>query len=57
MLLKTGGRRNDEEISADNLQVRISQLRKKIRICGIEQEPIKAIRGSGYRLSVPLVVV
>jgi DNA-binding response OmpR family regulator len=48
---------NDEEISADNLQVRISQLRKKIRICGIEQEPIKAIRGSGYRLSVPLVVV
>lgn len=46
-----------DEISADNLQNRISQLRRKIESCGIEGEVIKAIRGSGYRLCVPMVVV
>ena len=45
-----------EELSADNLQNRISQLRRKIQSCGVEGEAIKAIRGTGYRLCVPLVL-
>ncbi len=46
-----------EDISNDNLQNRLSQLRKKISQCGAEGESIKALRGVGYRLCVPLVVV
>lgn len=45
------------DISADNLQNRISLLRKKMAACGIEGESLRAIRGSGYRLCTPLVVV
>lgn len=45
-----------EEISADNLQNRLSQLRKKILSCGADGDVIKAIRGSGYRLCVPLIL-
>lgn len=44
-------------ISADNLQNRISQLRRKMQNCGSEGEVIKSIRSTGYRLCVPLVVV
>jgi DNA-binding response OmpR family regulator len=46
-----------EDISSDSLQVRLSQIRKKIAQCGVEGESIKALRGMGYRLCVPLVVV
>lgn len=46
-----------EDISNDNLQNRLSQLRKKMTICGIDGESIKALRGMGYRLCVSLVVV
>lgn len=46
-----------EDISSDSLQNRLSQLRKKIAICGIDGESIKALRGMGYRLCVSLVVV
>lgn len=45
-----------EEISADNLQNRLSQLRKKIQICGIEGESIRAVRGVGYRLCVAVTL-
>lgn len=45
------------DISADNLQNRISMLRKKISACGIQGESIKAIRGTGYRLCTPLIVI
>ena len=48
---------DNEDISADNLQNRLSLLRKKISTCGIEGDSLKAIRGSGYRLCVPVVVV
>lgn len=48
---------NNEDISADNLQNRVSLLRKKIAMCGIEGESLKAVRGSGYRLCVPLVII
>lgn len=48
---------DNADISADNLQNRISLLRKKMATCGIEGETIKAIRGSGYRLCAPVIVV
>ena len=46
-----------EDISNDSLQNRLSQLRKEMSQCGVEGESIKALRGMGYRLCVPLVVV
>lgn len=45
-----------EEISADNLQNRLSQLRKKIQGCGVEGESIRVIRGVGYQLCVPVIL-
>ena len=48
---------DNDGISADNLQNRISQLRKKIAACSIEGESLRAIRGSGYRLCVQMEVV
>jgi DNA-binding response OmpR family regulator len=46
-----------DDISADNLQNRLSQLRKKIQGCGVDGEILRATRGVGYTLCVPLVVV
>ena len=46
----------NNHISADNVQNRISQLRKKVQGCGIDGEVVKAVRGSGYRLCMPLEV-
>jgi DNA-binding response OmpR family regulator len=45
-----------EDINADSLQNRLSQLRKKLQACGVEGESIKAIRQLGYRLCIPLEV-
>lgn len=45
-----------EDFSTDNLQNRISQLRRKLEACGAEGETIKAIRGAGYRLCVRLTL-
>jgi DNA-binding response OmpR family regulator len=47
---------NREEISADNLQNRLSQLRKKIQGCGIQGESIRVIRGVGYQLCVSVIL-
>lgn len=47
----------NEHLAVDSLQNRISLLRRKIAACGIEGESLKAVRGSGYRLCVPLQVV
>ena len=47
----------ERDISADNLQNRLSQLRKKLQLCGVQGESIKAVRGQGYRLCVPLTIV
>lgn len=47
----------EQDMSADNLQNRLSQLRKKLQTCGVHSESIKAVRGVGYRLCVPLSVV
>jgi DNA-binding response OmpR family regulator len=46
----------NDEISVDNLQNRLSQLRRKIAGCGVDGESIKAIRGIGYRLCIDLVI-
>jgi DNA-binding response OmpR family regulator len=53
MQLSTDG----EDISADSMQNRLSRLRQKIAICSTEGESIKALRGTGYRLCVPLIVI
>lgn len=45
-----------ELVNADNLQNRLSTLRRKFHACGVEGESIKAIRNMGYRLCVPLTV-
>lgn len=45
-----------ENVSADNLQNRLSTLRRKLHTCGVEGESIKSIRNMGYRLCVPLSV-
>lgn len=45
---------DNEDMSADNLQNRLSQLRKKMTACGVEGEGIRAVRRVGYRLCVPL---
>jgi len=47
----------EDDMRADNLQNRLSHLRKKLQVCGVQGESIKAVRGIGYRLRVPLVVV
>ncbi|MDZ4100994.1 MAG: response regulator transcription factor [Hydrogenophaga sp.] len=47
---------DNHAISTDNLQNRISQLRKKVQACGVAGECIKAVRGSGYRLCFPLQI-
>ena len=48
---------DDQEITADNLQNRLSQLRKKMQSCGIEGESIRPIRGLGYQLAVNITLV
>lgn len=48
---------NGEEISSNSLQVRLSLIRNKLTKCGVEGESIKALRGLGYRLCVPLAVI
>lgn len=45
---------DNEDMSADVLQNRLSQLRRKVAACGVESECIRAVRGVGYRLCVPL---
>lgn len=47
---------DDECMSADNLQNRVSQVRGKIKKCGVHGEAIKAVRGKGYQLCVPLFI-
>lgn len=47
----------DAELSADNLQNRISVIRRKIASCGVTGESVRAVRGTGYRLCVELAVL
>jgi len=51
----------DEGLSTDSMEVCIAQLRKKLTVCvgpdATETGVIKAIRGFGYRLLVPVQVL
>jgi DNA-binding response OmpR family regulator len=46
-----------EELSKENLEVKLGRLRKKLIACGAEAPAIQSIRGVGYRLCVPVHVV
>ncbi len=48
---------NEAVMSPESMQARLSQLRKKLTVCGADSECIKAIRNAGYRLTVNLQVV
>jgi len=44
-------------VNRANLNVRLSQLRKKLQHVGAEEPTIKAVRGHGYKLCIPLEVL
>jgi DNA-binding response OmpR family regulator len=46
-----------EEISKDNLEVKLGRLRKKLVACGAEAPAIRSLRGIGYRLTIPVEIV
>jgi DNA-binding response OmpR family regulator len=46
-----------EEISKENLEVKLGRLRKKLVACGVEAPAIQAIRGIGYRLTIPIEIL
>lgn len=45
-----------EELSKENLEVKLGRLRKKLIACGAPPPAIQSIRGVGYRLCVPVRV-
>ena len=46
-----------EDISKDNLEVKIGRLRKKLVACGAEAPAIRSLRGIGYRLAIPVDIL
>ncbi len=48
---------NGEDLTKENLEVRLGRLRKKLIACGAEAPAIKSIRGFGYRLCEQVVVL
>lgn len=46
-----------EDIRKETLEVRLARLRRKLVSCGVEAPAIRAIRGVGYKLCVPLTVI
>lgn len=46
-----------QEITKENLEVKLGRLRKKLVACGAEAPAILSIRGVGYRLTTPLEVI
>jgi len=46
----------DDDINRRSMEARISLLRKKLAQCGVEGPTIKAVRGQGYMLCLPLEV-
>lgn len=46
-----------EDISRENLDVKLGRLRKKLISCGIEPPAIQSMRGVGYRLCCSIVVM
>lgn len=45
-----------EDISRENMDVKLGRLRKKLIACGIEPPAIQSMRGVGYRLCCSIVV-
>ncbi|PZF77571.1 DNA-binding response regulator [Aestuariivirga litoralis] len=48
---------NGEEISKENLEVKLGRLRKKLVSCGAEVPAIQSLRGIGYRLTAPIEIL
>jgi DNA-binding response OmpR family regulator len=46
-----------EDLTKENLEVRLGRLRKKLIACGAPAPVIQSIRGVGYRLCVPVRVM
>lgn len=46
-----------EELSKENLEVKLGRLRKKLIACGAPTPAIQSIRGVGYRLCLPVRVL
>lgn len=46
-----------EDLSKENLEVKLGRLRKKLIACGAPSPAIQSIRGVGYRLCVPVRVL
>lgn len=48
---------NDQPISADSLQNRISQIRRKPNSCGGQNDSLTAVRSVGYQLTAKLLIL
>jgi DNA-binding response OmpR family regulator len=46
-----------EEITKENLEVKLGRLRKKLLACGCEAPAIRALRGVGYKLAIPVKIL
>lgn len=46
-----------KELSAANLEMRISALRRKLRQCGATGNPLVSLRGFGYALGCPVQIL
>lgn len=55
-LLEILGKAEDEQGKAQ-LEVLISRLRAKLEMNGLPEQPLRAIRGKGYRLCMQMVVI
>jgi DNA-binding response OmpR family regulator len=47
---------NGQEITKENLEVKLGRLRKKLVGCGAETPVMQSIRGIGYRLTTPIEI-
>lgn len=48
---------NGEDITKENLEVKLGRLRKKLVTCGADAPVIQALRGVGYRLIYPIEIL
>lgn len=46
-----------DNLTKENLEVKLGRLRKKLIACGAEAPAIQSIRGFGYRLCIPVQVL
>jgi DNA-binding response OmpR family regulator len=46
-----------EDITKENLEVKLGRLRKKLVTCGVEAPAIQSLRGIGYRLTIPIEIL